>query len=169
MHLHLRQQDLAGRTAVITGASRGIGRAIAANLAMRGANILATCTSESSRVLIHNLRDDVKAAYGEKTQSPPTVQGIVVTLDDLRAHELIADAIAQFYGSSVDVFVSNAAAVERTPVGDLNADSIAKMCLSNIQTPAMIIDEMVKRRYFRQDSRIIFISSAETSRCAPEA
>ena len=164
-----REQDLAGQTAVVTGASRGIGRAIATNLAMRGCNILGTCTGERSLPLIDELREEVHTAYDDNLLTKPTVEAVAVTLTDKNAHETIGDAIARLFNSRVNIFINNAATVERTPVGALEEDAVATMCLGNIQTPAMIIDELVKRRYFRPDSRIIFISSTESSRCAPEA
>ena len=167
--MQLQRQDLAGKTALITGASRGIGRAIAENLLMRGCNVLGTCASETSLSLIEDLRDKVNAIFQAKGYNCPTVAGVIVSLYDRNAHSLIADEIARLYGSKISIFISNAAAVERTPVGSLEPERITNMCLGNIQTPSMIIDELVKRRYFQPRSRIIFISSAETSRCDPEA
>ena len=51
----LREQDLASKVAVVTGASKGIGRAITINLASRGRSVLGTCSSPESLHLIHSL------------------------------------------------------------------------------------------------------------------
>ncbi|KUJ15050.1 NAD(P)-binding protein [Mollisia scopiformis] len=157
--LRLREQDLEGKVAVITGATRGIGRAIAMNLASRGASILGTCSHASSLDLIANMRDEIDALYKEANQertcrttglaanitSPTCAEDIVKKILDLR------------YG--VDIFVNNAADSLPGGIGDLTVNEIQKSMISNIQTPVLIVDEFVKRKMFRPESRIIYISS----------
>ncbi|KIW66541.1 hypothetical protein PV04_05865 [Phialophora macrospora] len=164
-----QEQDLAGKVAVITGITKGIGRAIAVNLAARGCHILGTCTSTRSRPLIDSLRMEIKTLYQDLDHEAPPIEDVILSLTDSNASQAIADALLETFQGRVDIFVNNAAVVDRTPVGGLEAARVANMCLGNIQTPAMIIDELVQRRYFRPNSRIIFISSAESTRCAPEA
>ncbi|KAJ4175301.1 hypothetical protein NW754_005722 [Fusarium falciforme] len=45
--------------------------------------------------------------------------------------------------------------------------TLDKLLTCNIRTPALVVDELVKRRYFRKESRIIFLSSAESVNCEP--
>lgn len=165
----VREQDLAGRVAVITGISKGIGRLIAANLAARGCAILGTCSGANTRPLIDSLRLDIGTLYEDSGSQAPKLEDIILSLTDLNAPQLIADTLAKAFCQRIDIFVNNAALVDRTPVGGLEAKSVTNMCLGNIQTPTLIIDELIQRKYFQPNSRIIFISSAETTRCAPEA
>lgn len=172
----LRTQDLAGKVAVITGISKGIGRAIAVNLASRGCHILGTCTGTHSLPHVDALRQEIETLYqnpkelsAEDHRPAPTISAVTLQLDDPDAPRFIADALEQSYNARVDIFVNNAALVERTPVGGLDAQAVAKMCMGNIQTPAMIVDELVGRRYFQPQSRIVFVSSAESTRCEPDA
>jgi 3-oxoacyl-[acyl-carrier protein] reductase len=58
--LQLREQDLMGKVAVITGASRGIGRAVAVNLAARGCSILGTCSSADNIKLINAMDHEIE-------------------------------------------------------------------------------------------------------------
>jgi NAD(P)-dependent dehydrogenase (short-subunit alcohol dehydrogenase family) len=59
----LREQDLVGKVAVITGGSRGIGRAIAINLAARGCSILGTCSSTDNIGLIESMDHEIEALF----------------------------------------------------------------------------------------------------------
>ena len=68
---------LKGKTAVVTGASQGMGRAIAKELAMEGVRVLATARSEK---LLDTLREEIIEAGGERAgflmlaEEPTTLQ-----------------------------------------------------------------------------------------------
>jgi len=87
-------RDLEGKVAVITGASRGIGAAVAAELARAGACVVLGARSEDG------LRQ-VAAGLGEKAA---TVVCDVTRLDDL--DRLVATAVERFGG--IDILVNNA-------------------------------------------------------------
>lgn len=160
-----QEQDLAGKVAIVTGASRGIGYAIARHLANRGANILATSTGSGKQ--IDGLRDEVNASHvGCKSQSPRVVH-LVVSLEDRDAHQKIADAIQTNFDGRADILINNAAITDRTFPGELDPVTLDRLLLCNIRTPALIVDELVKRRHFRKESRLVFISSAESVNCEP--
>ena len=75
-------------------------------------------------------------------------------------HTIIADAVQKNFGGYLDTYINNAAPRTMAGIGHLDAEHIQKFCLANIQTPALIVDEFVKRKMFRKESRIVFISSA---------
>ncbi|CAK7245055.1 MAG: hypothetical protein STHCBS139747_006621 [Sporothrix thermara] len=60
-------QPLAGKLAIITGSSRGIGEAIARNLAAKGCNLVINYTSASSKALAEALGAELAAAHGIRT------------------------------------------------------------------------------------------------------
>lgn len=161
-------RDLFGKVAIVTGASRGIGKAISLNLACRGCNILGTYTSDASKAYIDEMQTEVELAFTSSSECPKIVP-IQLSLDDGKASYSIADAVSEHFGSRVDIFINNAAAMDHTLSGNLSAAVVAHLLFANIQTPAMIVDELVKRKFLQQNSRIIFISSAESTRCAPES
>lgn len=158
-----RQQDLIGKVAVITGASRGIGRAIAMNLASRGCSILGTCSSSEHVYLFDSMRHSVLVAYPPSTSGPrPVIVGIAADIFSPNCHQILADALERYFNRRVDVFVNNACDPMPGLLGELTAEEIQRSLLGNIQTPVLIVDEFVKRKMFQPNSRIIYISSIRT-------
>jgi citronellol/citronellal dehydrogenase len=102
--------SLAGKTLFITGASRGIGHAIAVRAARDGANVaIAAKTVEPHRKLagtIHSAAADVDAAGGK---------GLALTCD-VREEEQVRDAIAKTVErfGGIDILVNNASAISLT-------------------------------------------------------
>ena len=106
--------SLAGRTLFITGASRGIGLAIALRAARDGANIaIAAKTDKPHPKLpgtIFTAADDIAAAGGNPLPL------VVDVRDEAQVKNAIERTVATFGG--LDIVVNNASAVARTPVVD---------------------------------------------------
>lgn len=158
--LRLREQDLAGKVAVITGASRGIGRAIALNLGARGCAILGTCSSVQNLALIESIDNEVAALYNDaKEEHNSKILGISASIFSPTCAQMIADTLFEHFSGRVDIFVNNAADSGTGIIGEMAVEEIQKSIIGNIQTPVLIVDELVKRKMFQLDSRIIYISS----------
>lgn len=157
---HLREQDLVGKVAVVTGASRGIGRAIAMNLARRGCSILGTCSSIDNISLIDSmdqeLGDLIKDANRDRSSK---IIGLSANILSPTCAQEIADTLVQYFSNRVDIFINNAADSRPGVLGELTVQEIQESMVSNIQTPVLIVDELVKRKMFQPESRIIYISS----------
>lgn len=101
---------MTGRTVFISGASRGIGRAIALKLAARGANIviLAKSVTEDPRLggTIHSVAEEVNSAGGRALAIPCDIR------DEGQVLNAIREAIALFGG--IDVVINNASAISLT-------------------------------------------------------
>lgn len=90
--------NLKGKTAVVTGGSRGIGKAIAMKLAALGANIVINYNSNSASV------DQVIKDIEELGVKAVKIQGDVSSFED--AEKIIKTAVSEF--GSLDILVNNA-------------------------------------------------------------
>jgi NAD(P)-dependent dehydrogenase (short-subunit alcohol dehydrogenase family) len=89
--------DLIGRVALVTGASRGIGRAVALGLARAGAHVVAVARTQGA---LEELDDEIRAAGGAATLVP-------ADLTDFPAIDRLGYAIYERW-KSLDVVVGNA-------------------------------------------------------------
>jgi citronellol/citronellal dehydrogenase len=104
--------SLAGKTLFITGASRGIGLAIALRAAVDGANIaIAAKTAEPHPKLtgtIYTAAEDIERAGGK------ALPLVVDVRDDVTVKDALAATAKRFGG--IDIVVNNASAIQLTPV-----------------------------------------------------
>jgi len=105
------KNTLNGKTLFITGASRGIGLAIAKRAARDGANIvIAAKTSAPNPKLpgtIHSAAAEIEAAGGQALALQTDIR------DDASVLEAVARAVSRFGG--IDILVNNASAISLTP------------------------------------------------------
>src|ERR1700687_777125 len=104
--------DLKSKTAVVTGASIGIGRAIAKGLALEGVRVVAVARRKD---LLEQLVQDVKAAGG--TAVIPVAQDI---MQEGATKKLVAAAVAGV--GHVDILVNNAGGSRPLPIDAPDSD-----------------------------------------------
>ena len=103
--------NLAGKTLFITGASRGIGKAIAVRAARDGANIVLFAKTDKPHPklpgTLHTAAEDVKAAGGTP----------LVCVGDIREESEISAAVNKAVSEfgHIDILVNNASAISLTP------------------------------------------------------
>jgi 3-oxoacyl-[acyl-carrier protein] reductase len=111
---------LAGKLALITGASRGIGKATAITFAAQGANVLLVARSESILTLATELNaqgQKATAFIGDITQQE-TVKELIKTCRNL--------------GQPLDIVVNNAGILEQGLIGMISPDSIDRLLNTNV-------------------------------------
>jgi NAD(P)-dependent dehydrogenase (short-subunit alcohol dehydrogenase family) len=137
--------SLEGRTALVTGASRGIGAATARALDRAGARV----------ALVARSRSQLEEAAAELLHDP------VVLIGDLRSAtvpgEIAQRALAAL--GSVDVLVNNAAAAARLPTVDTDAELIDHLLAVNVRAPLLLIAALIPSMIDRGAGSIINLSS----------
>lgn len=106
----MTQPDLSGKTALVTGASRGIGKSIALGLAKSGAHVLALARTPGA---LEELDDEIKAAGGKASLIPMDL----VSDDGI---ERLAGALTERF-PALDILVLNAGSLgELAPLPDID-------------------------------------------------
>lgn len=120
--------DLRGRVAIVTGGSRGIGRAVATGFASLGAHVvIASRDADACR----DAADEVVAAGGSAL-AVPTHMGDLDAVD-----ALVAATVERFGG--LDVVVNNAANPLAQPIGSITPEAFAKSFEVNLRGPVMLV------------------------------
>jgi gluconate 5-dehydrogenase len=140
--------DLAGRTALVTGSSRGLGRAMAQGLAAAGAAIVLH-GSDAGRL---------SAASAEMRAAGYTTREACFDVTDESA---IAAAFARFDadGVAIDILVNNAGIQLRRPMVELSTDAWRKVIETNLTSAFVIGREAAKRMIPRGRGKVINIGS----------
>lgn len=153
---------LKGKTALVTGASRGIGRATALKLAGGGA-----------LVAVHygRGRDDAEAvvraivatggkafAVGADLTQPTSVTELFKQLD--------TEFAARTGGRELDILVNNAGIGPRAPIEEVAPEVLDEVVQVNLKAPFLIIQQASPR--LRRGGRIINVSSMATRNAFPE-
>jgi len=139
---------LNGRTALVTGGSRGIGRAIVTRLARDGARVVFT--------------------YKENEQAAQEVVRDVPGTRAVRADQEQPDALARAFapvGDGLDILVNNAAVNPRTPLAELTAAEFDRVMTANARFGALAMREAAA--LMPDGGRIVNISTLNTVVPAP--
>jgi NAD(P)-dependent dehydrogenase (short-subunit alcohol dehydrogenase family) len=139
------QQSLDGRTAIVTGASRGIGAAIARALDRAGARV----------VLVARDREAL-AGVAADLHNGPVVLPVDLADPDAPAR-LVAEARDRV--GAIDVLVNNAALAARAPTDELDAALVDRLYAVNVRAPLLLIAALVPSMVERGRGAIINISS----------
>ena len=139
--------SLAGRVAIVTGASRGIGRAIAEGLASAG---VVNHRASSAQA------DEVVAAIERAGGRAAAIQADMANVTDI--HRLVSATIEKF--GALDILVNNAGVGNRTEMSDMTEKEFDWTMATNARGPMFAIQAAVP--CMRDNGRIINISSCGT-------
>jgi len=148
---------LDGKVAVVTGASRGIGKATARLFASEGAKVV--CSSRSLKEGDSYLEGSLTTTVAEIKQAGG--EAIAVHLDvtsEKSCHQCIETARKTF--GPVDVLVNNAVSTHFLDVKDMSAEQFAHCFTAAVQGPFMMIKEVLPDMISRHSGSIVNISSA---------
>lgn len=137
--------SLEGRTALVTGASRGIGAAIASSLDRAGARVALSARDMPGI-----------AAVGKELTNDPVV--VRADLLDPEAPAQLASSALEALGR-VDILVNNAATASRIATVDTDASVIDEILAVNVRAPLLLISALIPTMAQNARGSIVNISS----------
>ena len=150
-------KNLKGKVAVVTGASKGIGAAIAGQLAAEGASVIVNYASSAAQA--HALVEKIQSAGG----TAKAVQADVSK--PAEARKLIASTVAAF--GKVDILVNNAGVYEFAPLAEINEDHYNRIFDLNVK--GLLFTTQAAAGAFNGRGTIINISSLAAQSPIPNA
>jgi NAD(P)-dependent dehydrogenase (short-subunit alcohol dehydrogenase family) len=148
---------LAGRVALVTGASRGIGAAIARRYAAEGAHVILIARTVGG---LEEVDDAVKAAGGSATLLP-------LDLADGALIDRIGPSILQRFGR-LDIFVGNAASLgPLSPMGHIDAKDWDRIIAVNLTANWRLVRTLDPLLRLSDSGRAIFVTCAVTTAVFP--
>ena len=150
---------LSNRIALVTGASRGIGYAIALELARQGAHVIALARTQGG---LEELDDDIRKIGGEATLVP-------CDLADHEAIDRLGAAIHERWGR-LDILVGNAGLLGTlSPLGHLDPSEWDKVFSVNVTANWRLIRSLDPLLQRSDAGRVVFVSSGASTRAEPRA
>ncbi|WP_045731542.1 SDR family oxidoreductase [Pseudarthrobacter chlorophenolicus] len=150
--------DLTGRTALVTGSSRGIGKALATGLAKAGA-----------AVLLHGL-DPQRLEATRRELATEFGDGKVGSVSfDITSEPAVSAGIAQAEESfgPLDILVNNAGIQHRVPLLDLDIDDWNRVLATDLTSAFLVGREAARRMLERKRGKIINIGSVQSDLARP--
>ncbi|MDR5740581.1 MULTISPECIES: glucose 1-dehydrogenase [unclassified Caballeronia] len=140
--------DFSNKNALITGASRGIGRATAIALALRGAN-----------VLIHYGRD-AEAAHevvAEIRKTGGRAESFASDFTNPASPHALAERACRYFDGSLDIFVANAGIAHSALLRDTRIEDFDRLMAINVRAPYFLIQQL--EPIMREGGSIVLLSS----------
>ena len=147
---------LSGRRCVVTGASRGIGRAVARRLAAEGAHVLLVGRGEPA---LAQAVAEVAAGAPAGVQVEPLVAD--VTAPDA-GEQIVGDCVRTLGG--IDVLVNNAGTSRTAPLSELTDDDWEQQWLLNVRGPERLMRAAAPRMAEGGWGRIVNVASSSGKR-----
>ncbi|KAL6874999.1 hypothetical protein J3F83DRAFT_535431 [Trichoderma novae-zelandiae] len=159
-----------GKLAIVTGASRGIGAAVARRLAAKGSNVLITFTSDSSKDLTRQLVAELSSKHSVHVQSVQTDLAQASA-----AAPIIVEAARALFGSynpsgkfQVDMLVNNAGVSSNQFMNDAERGPIVeaeftRVYAINVLAPLLLTQAVAPHLPTDRSGRIVNVSSVSAS------
>jgi 3-oxoacyl-[acyl-carrier protein] reductase len=142
------QVDLSGQTAVVTGASRGIGKCIAVALGRAGAKVALVARNESK---LSEVASEITGAGGTATVYPCDVT------DSAAATKVIESVVAEW--GQIDILVNNAGITKDTLIPRMSDEEWDDVIATNLRSVFLFTRAAIQEMMRKRSGRIISLSS----------
>ena len=147
--------DLSGRVALVTGSSRGLGRAMADALARAGADLVITSRTQA----------DLDGAAEELRRHGQRVLPVSSDVtDELSIRDLVEQALDRF--GQIDILVNNAGVGETQSVVDMDPAYWDRIMEINVRGPMLCCKHVGPHMIGRQSGKVINVASVMATRVA---
>ena len=139
---------LANKTALVTGASRGMGRATALALGTAGA-----------RVIVHYGRnaDEARAVVDQIRANGGQADPVAADLAAPDGAHVLAAEVRNLVGDKLDILVSNAGISNATPIEAMSVKDFDSLFAVNVRAPYFLVQQLLP--IMREGGTIVFVSS----------
>lgn len=137
-----------GKTALVTGASRGIGRATAIALAKAGAQVLVHYGRNAAEA--RSVVDEIKAAGGRG-------EAIGADLADPRGAHDLAAKVREIVGDRLDILVANAGVSKAATIEETTIEDFDALFAVNVRAPYFLVQQLLP--ILKEGSSVVFTSS----------
>lgn len=140
---------LEGRVALVTGASRGIGRAIALELARQGATVVGTATSEAGAAAITEALSQIR---------PDAGRGVVLDVSQAERCREVIEEVQKAY-AAIHILVNNAGITQDNLAMRMKEEEWDKVLEVNLNAVSRLSRAVLRGMMKQRDGRIINITS----------
>ncbi len=140
--------SLSGKTALVTGASRGIGRAVALALAQEGAQVIvhySRAVAEAEAVV-----KEIRAAGGR-------AEMVAADLGSPEAPHALARQVRAIVGDRLDIVVANAGVSKAAPIEETTVEDFDRLFAVNVRAPFFLVQQLLP--ILGEGSSVVLVSS----------
>ena len=158
---------LQNKVAIVTGGSRGIGRAISMGLAQAGARVVVSSRTEADQSVANPFPQYSAGTIHQTAQEIQDLGGEAVAVkcdltDDAEIQSLVQTALDRF--GRIDVLVSNAGIDLEAPVPDLELQAIDQCLAVNVRAPLLLCKHALPAMIGQQSGGSIFAVTSGAAR-----
>lgn len=148
LYRRLREYDLRGKTALITGGSRGLGLVLARELAREGARV-AICARD---------REELERAVKDLRERGATAFAVPCDVTDRHQVREMVEVVTERFGS-IDLLVNNAGIIQVGPIEVMTLEDFERAMDVHFRGPLYTTMAVLPQMRERRDGRIVNISS----------
>lgn len=144
-------QNLKGKIALVTGASRGLGRGIASDLAQSGAEVIINYHNDSSLTHVESLIKDIEAIGGKAFP-------IQADVSKKEYVDNMFETIKKRYGR-LDILINNAGVSQSKDIFEITEEDWNFIINTNLKSSYLCSQKAMEMMREQKNGRIIFVSS----------